>query len=324
MNPLVSIIIPTYNRAEYITDCLLSVKNQTYRPIEVFVVDDGSSDQTEERVNSLMRKWNNDPHFKVTYQKTENLGAPHARNYGFRKSVGDFITFLDSDDLLKPEKICTQLKFLQADSYDMVYSRNQRITPEGKPIKQLSGRELTHDERDLYSYSWQTMCALYTRSYVETIGPWDEDLPISQDWDYCIRAILAGGKIGFQNKALQWYRYHNSGRIGTTKSLKAARGRELAYTRNYQRIITLNKLSKPVERKYFRMLFQILLLYTSRNQPNDVQRLTQFIGSNFDNNTLRHLALRISRNRIIAGSIITIHSTLTRSKKFLIRRLSKA
>lgn len=101
--PLVSVIIPTYNRGRLILDSVNSVLNQTYKNIELIVVDDCSTDDTKEVIESIK-----DSHIK--YIKLEkNSGACIARNRGIEKSTGEFIAFNDSDDLWIPEKICRQL-----------------------------------------------------------------------------------------------------------------------------------------------------------------------------------------------------------------------
>ncbi len=93
--PLVSVVIPTYNRALLIPETIKSVLNQTFRDFEIIVVDDGSSDNTREVVSA----------FPVTYIKQENQGLPNARNTGIRASGGQYIAILDSDDCLLEQSL---------------------------------------------------------------------------------------------------------------------------------------------------------------------------------------------------------------------------
>jgi len=105
---LVSVIVPTYNSANFICDALQSVHAQTYRPIEVIIVDDGSTDNT----GSIIKEWNNkivtENQFIIHYFKQQNKGGSAARNFGILKSQGEYIQFLDADDVLSPGKIESQ------------------------------------------------------------------------------------------------------------------------------------------------------------------------------------------------------------------------
>jgi O-antigen biosynthesis protein len=103
-NPLVSVIIPTYNRYQFLKRAILSVVNQTYRQIEILIIDDGSTDDTREAVDSIK-----DARIKYFCHK-KNMGPVVGRNEGVNNSLGEFITFLDDDDEWMPEKISKQLE----------------------------------------------------------------------------------------------------------------------------------------------------------------------------------------------------------------------
>jgi glycosyltransferase involved in cell wall biosynthesis len=108
MNQLVSIIIPTYNRAYLLGETLDSVSQQTYHNWECIIVDDGSTDNTDEVVGEYVKK---DSRFKYYHRPKEHLpGGNGARNYGFKISRGEYIQWFDSDDLMLPDKITKQVK----------------------------------------------------------------------------------------------------------------------------------------------------------------------------------------------------------------------
>lgn len=111
-NSLVSVVVPTYNRVDFILKSLDSVYAQTYRPIEVVVVDDGSTDNTQKSVNEWVAQ-KEDQNFTTQYIYQENGGAPAARNTGIAKASGRYLQFLDSDDLLAPKKLELQVAKLQ-------------------------------------------------------------------------------------------------------------------------------------------------------------------------------------------------------------------
>ena len=117
LNPLVSVIIPTYNRANIITETVYSVISQTYSTLEIIIIDDGSMDTTNRVVSKIKDS-------RVRYIYTKNWGGPaRARNIGVKLSHGEYIAFLDSDDLWPPEKIEKQMQCFQNDvKVDLVYS----------------------------------------------------------------------------------------------------------------------------------------------------------------------------------------------------------
>ena len=103
-NPLISVVIPIYNKSEFIEETIYSVVKQSYRNLEIIVVDDGSTDNSLDIVNSL-----NDSRLRVFSQP--NSGVERARNYGFSKSVGSFVTFQDADDLMSQDRLKKQIDF---------------------------------------------------------------------------------------------------------------------------------------------------------------------------------------------------------------------
>ncbi len=113
--PKVSVIISTYNRSKYVTEAIVSVLNQTYKDFEIIVVDDGSTDNTKIVLKPYMGK--------IKYIYKENEGCASARNVGIRNSTGEFVTFLDSDDLFERDKLEIQIKFFEDNpKVDFVYS----------------------------------------------------------------------------------------------------------------------------------------------------------------------------------------------------------
>jgi len=127
-NPTVSVIISTYNRAHLIGRAIQSVLNQTYQDFEVIVVDDGSTDNTEEIVKSF-----NDP--RIRYIRHEkNKGAAAARNTGIKAARGKYIAFQDSDDEWLPEKLEKQMKVFEnaPPEAGVVYTDMQRINEDGE------------------------------------------------------------------------------------------------------------------------------------------------------------------------------------------------
>lgn len=190
---LVSVVIPTYNRAHKIGLSIDSVFAQSYRPIEIIVVDDGSSDNTD----IIIKKWQSirscDHDFNIYYIYQDNQGAPVARNRGYQASKGDFIQFLDSDDILCPNKLKIQVELMQTKpDYEWVVGG---VRIRGRDSVQESIPQIINSKRDLLDdyikeVKWfLPHIPLYRRSACEKIGPWNPGLKCLQDWEYGCRAI---------------------------------------------------------------------------------------------------------------------------------------
>jgi glycosyltransferase involved in cell wall biosynthesis len=182
--PLVSVIIPTFNRGYIITDAIESVFSQTYKNYEIIVVDDGSSDNTREIL---------EPHMdRILYFYQENGGQSSARNLGIKNSRGKYIAFLDADDLWMPEKLKTQIEVLEKNpNIGMIYSRYiQHNTVDGLQ---------TNLPIDKYTYSGYVFHKFFTHcpSWIGTIivnkkcfsrvGYFNESQRISPDKDLWFR-----------------------------------------------------------------------------------------------------------------------------------------
>ena len=135
---LVTVIIPTYNRADFIVEAIESVFKQYYRPIQLIVVDDGSTDDTRTIIRNWIESKVSDNEFVINYIYQENKGAPAARNLGLIHSNGEFIQFLDSDCLLLPKKISTQVRMLRKSDVDFCYCMTNWVDADGNKQKRAA------------------------------------------------------------------------------------------------------------------------------------------------------------------------------------------
>jgi glycosyltransferase involved in cell wall biosynthesis len=184
--PLVSVIIPAYNAEKYIARTLESVVSQTYKNTEVLVINDGSTDRTVGIVESFVR---NDSRIRILHQP--NLGATAARNCGLRSSKGEYIAFIDADDVWHNEKIRAQVECFQRSgpSVGLVYSWSVIIDEGDNP---LSG--IAHEYRGnvlaelIYSnFVGNGSSPLIRRSCFEEVGDFKVHLRAGQDWDMYAR-----------------------------------------------------------------------------------------------------------------------------------------
>lgn len=201
-SPLVSVIIPTYNRGDVLERAIDSAVNQKYENIEVIVIDDGSVDNTESVVSNFP---------DVTYIKHEkNLGGSHARNTGIKNSSGDILAFLDSDDEWMPNKISTQVRhLLESDSIacysnvkrDSQHLRNyidKMFPPANHPESrtELIRMLLSHE---IFIHAGSTLVA--QSGVVDEIGGFDEDFERYQDVEFTIR-LAKKGRVSYIDEDL--------------------------------------------------------------------------------------------------------------------------
>ena len=134
ISPLFSVIIPTYNRAAFITRTVNSVLNQTYKSFEIIIADDGSTDNTENILQPLVKQYPNIFYFK---KKNEERGA--ARNFGTAHAKGDYVTFLDSDDIFYPDALDEAMRVISQHHFPEVFHvAFELVTPEGVLIKKYN------------------------------------------------------------------------------------------------------------------------------------------------------------------------------------------
>lgn len=209
---LVSVIIPVYNREELVREAIQSVYEQTYRPIECIVVDDGSTDQSVTIVEELKTKYNSGDFFIKLYEQ-KNAGAPAARNVGIKNASGVYIQFLDSDDLLYSDKLETQIDFLSKNkNYDAVYGDWDHGASDN--FNYIKGEQWEDTLLQFYGGRViHTLSMLQRKSLVEKIGLWDEDLKRNQEIDYFLRGVLAEGQYGYLPKPTGLWREHDGERI---------------------------------------------------------------------------------------------------------------
>ncbi len=221
---LVSTIIPVYNRPEMILKAVDSVIAQTYRPIEIVLVNDGSSDNTGEVLDQLAAK--HPDIIRVLHQK--NGGAGLARETGRRVATGDYIQYLDSDDWLMPAKFEVQVAALrQNPECGIAYGITQLVNEEGEVVTARSKR--TGERHDylfpglLIDRWWHTHTPLYSRAISDLAGAWPKQRP--EDWDLEARMGAHRVKLIFCDAVVSCHLDHNSDN-------RFSRGNHEAYLRD--------------------------------------------------------------------------------------------
>lgn len=194
---LVSTIIPVYNRPQLVQESIGSVLAQSYRPIEIIVVDDGSSDSTLEVLRRLVKEHPTE----IRLYGHENFGPGVARETGRSAAKGEFIQYLDSDDLLLPRKFELQVKGLcdnpdcQA-SYGKTREYEYGSSPRDVPCKRTGERIATMFPAFVQSRWWSTSTPLFRRTVTDHAGPWTS-LWNEEDWEYDCRIAAQGVKLHY-------------------------------------------------------------------------------------------------------------------------------
>ncbi|WP_274475884.1 glycosyltransferase family 2 protein [Mangrovimonas aestuarii] len=202
---LVSIIIPTYNRAHLISRTLDSILDQTYSKWECIIVDDGSTDDTKNVVQNFVDK---DSRFQY-YRRPKSIpkGANACRNYGFELSRGEFINWLDSDDVFLPEKLEVQMVTLHDNQVPYCICQSMWIDQNsGKPLG-LRAKNITSENRFedyiLYRIFWSIMAPLWRRNFlINNNLTFNESLHQSQEYEFHIRALAVNSNYIIINQSL--------------------------------------------------------------------------------------------------------------------------
>jgi glycosyltransferase involved in cell wall biosynthesis len=210
--PLVSIIIPTYNYARFIAEALASVHSQSYSNWEVIVVDDGSTDNTEEVVKGLAA---DEP--RISYLRQDNARQAAARNKGIRHAQGRYFQFLDADDLIEPQKLAQQVGFLeQHPDVDITYCGVRYFSSEragelllsrqysswedsGAWMPEISGRGKQVLLALLRNNIMVVNAPLIRREVIDRVGFFDVGLTPVEDWEYLIRCAADGVVFSFND-----------------------------------------------------------------------------------------------------------------------------
>jgi glycosyltransferase involved in cell wall biosynthesis len=196
-SPLISVIVPAYNAAEFLADALQCIQDQLYPKLEVIVVDDGSTDETP-RIAAAFGD-------RVRYVRQENQGPASARNHGLRVAQGTLIAFLDADDLWLPHTLKLLASFL-ADQppTGIVLGRMQYM----RQVRGAGGQARFEPfARPCVTLSLDA--GLFRRSVFDQVGFFDPTVRSSEDIDWFLRAREAGIPIGFLDQVVLLYRRHD-------------------------------------------------------------------------------------------------------------------
>jgi glycosyltransferase involved in cell wall biosynthesis len=213
---LVSVIVPFHGSAPYLDEAVRSVLDQTYRPLEVILVSDGSSEVGAEIARRLVA---GRAQMRLLHLP-DNRGPAAARNRGLEDAAGDFITFLDADDCMVPERIAVQVAHLtDRPQVDIVLGAEELIVEPGAPS--------TLERREPAGPSFHTMSMMLRPAALERVGRFDPQYRVAEDLDWLFRASAAGLVIEKLDRVLTRHRLHADNLSYRSGEIKAAIVRSL-------------------------------------------------------------------------------------------------
>lgn len=211
---LVSIIMPAYNAESFIGDAIISVINQTYSNWELIIVDDGSTDKTAEKMKSWLEKES-----RIQYFYQDNGKQGKARNLGISKAKGYYLAFLDADDFWMPEKLKIQIKEIQENNVDLVFSDsyrfvNQEVCDVSKRMNVktafFSGKKAL--QLFLEANRIPILTVLVKKEKVEAVGCFSESMDIqnAEDYHLWLKLLISNATFYSSDVVLAKYRLHNN------------------------------------------------------------------------------------------------------------------
>jgi hypothetical protein len=225
---LVSTIIPAYNRPAQLREAVASVLTQDWRPIEVIIVDDGSTDETFAVAQALASA---QPGL-VRVATQSNAGPGVARERGRSMAMGEFIQYLDSDDVLLPGKFTAQITALRNHAHaDVAYGMTRFRYADGRTEPQAWKESAVVRDTMFPSFLierwWDTPTPLYRRAICDRAGPWT-DLRLEEDWEYDCRIASLGARLVWCDAYVCEVRDHEGGRLCRGPALDSDRLRQRA------------------------------------------------------------------------------------------------
>jgi glycosyltransferase involved in cell wall biosynthesis len=205
-SPLVSVVIPAYNAQSFIQETLLSVKNQTYTHLEIIVINDGSTDETEKIAQNIAKS-----DARITIISIKNSGVSAARNTGISKALGHYIVLLDADDLLAPASIAERLKKITTSNFGLVHCDMMIIDEKGSPTGPVKSGIEGNVLDDLLAWKKTVIptpsSVMFRKDIVNIIGGFDSRLSNNADQEFFYR-VASRFSVGRVSEPLGMYRIH--------------------------------------------------------------------------------------------------------------------
>jgi glycosyltransferase involved in cell wall biosynthesis len=281
---LVSVIIPSYNYGAYLADTLASLQAQDLKHWEAIVVDDGSTDDTTTQIAALAQQ-----DARIIYVHQQNQGVSTARNTGLARARGEFVLFLDADDLLSPAKLHAHIEhFLRCPSVDISYS-TFRYFADNKRDEFFSNYQLDSQRewsRPVSGYGQDTFpvfirknnlplqAAMFRRTLLDRVGYFDPSMRALEDWDYLLRCILRGACMAGVDEpaAMSLIRVHSA---SATRNVNFVDYMQLVFGNVQSEIDHLRSLGSEAAANFYAQLLQKTLLDLQRRRARRLRKVVR-------------------------------------------------
>lgn len=272
---LVSVVIPNYNQESLIEKALYSVLDQTYKNIELLVLDDCSTDKSKDVLEKIRRE-NPSRNINIVYNPV-NLGITKNKNLGFKLAKGDYITYLDGDDFYYPEKIEKELERLITGDFEIVYSRFNYVNTENEVWKEWKNEKSFYPEGNIFENVFKRdfpnntlfRCELVKKEIWQKIGFLDESRKAYEDWD-CRIKMSKIAKIGYVD-------YVGCAYVDNPNSINS-KEKKFFFIEEFHSVIQNNKhllddLEPNISQLILKKLNENILVRINKFEPNFLKRI---------------------------------------------------
>jgi glycosyltransferase involved in cell wall biosynthesis len=283
--PLVSVLIPLYNAEQYLSECLDSVITQTYKNIEIIIVNDGSTDDSLSIAESYAKRYS----FIKVYSQ-ENSGAASARNKAFTLSSGEYIQYFDADDIFHPEKIASQIEALkQYDFHPLTVATGKwtrfynsiegvvfqsQITYKSYNQPLLFLQEEWANSHYMIGHSW-----LISRKMKELAGEWDNNISVVDDGVFFARVAYNADKIVYVPESIVYWRQDNMNSLSKNISRKGMESHFMAcksYLDLVKKDIDFPRLKYALAMEYSKFIFRAYPAYM--DLVKEAEKILNYLG----------------------------------------------
>jgi teichuronic acid biosynthesis glycosyltransferase TuaG len=317
--PRISVIIPTYNHSNYVVETLMSVFAQSFNDFEIIVVNDGSTDNTVEVLKPFIEKG------LIQYYEQENKGQASARNFGLSCAGGEYITFLDDDDILPINKLETQLNRIQGTSIAAIGGVSGRIIKGKMQFPSCENEEKTFKFEDIFDGS--PFCSpgqvLISSKHLRAVNGFDPEIWGADDLDLWMRLIKQGDIVKTSEIAL-WYRVHSgNSSLQTMRMLKNIKKVIIKNSKTYQ-----NKFKEKLRRKGYRFLFYYSGVEIVLEIKRSIRHFQIFSLLKYTNILFFYFFIPATKDAVLAKNIVLFLcpkrflEILKDSKQFIVKSMS--
>ncbi|MCY7321526.1 MAG: glycosyltransferase [Phormidesmis sp. CAN_BIN36] len=320
--PAISIVIPTLNRSGLLQSTLSSLQGQTFSDWEAWVVDDGSTDDTYDRVSQIIEL---DSRIHYVFRLEGKVGAPACRNLGTRLSKGRYIIYLDSDDYLAVTALEKRFECMEAHPdldfgvFPCILFKHQT-----HDMKVLFNIESDVDDLDrflCFDGPWQTMCPIWRRDALIKLGPWDEGLQVLQDTELHFRAVAQGLNYRrFDYPDCFWRVFHND-RVSKSEFLTS---RLNSHSRLFELIAATLREKGLFTSEHCAMLGGLYFFYVDHwSYYGHAAAAHTLWAKCYDRHLISATVYRLGALYVILSSATRLPFTLRRGLRRLLRNLFK-